>query len=96
MSDQSKLIWFNGEIVPWEEAQIHVMSHVLHYGSGVFEGIKCYKTDDGRAIFRLDDHIDRLLQLNGDVRDEYLTDLLFIAQKKGNKIFDFGPFGKLY
>ena len=41
-------------------------------------------------------YIDRLLQLNGDVRDEYLTDLLFIAQKKGNKIFDFGPFGKLY
>ena len=62
MSDQSKLIWFNGEIVPWEEAQIHVMSHVLHYGSGVFEGIKCYSTQDGPVIFRLDDHIKRLFE----------------------------------
>ena len=60
MSDQSKLIWFNGEIVPWEEAQIHVMSHVLHYGSGVFEGIRCYKVDNSSIIFRLEDHIDRL------------------------------------
>ena len=62
MSDQSKLIWFNGEIVPWEEAQIPVMSHVLHYGSGVFEGIKCYSTQNGPAIFRLDDHIKRLFE----------------------------------
>jgi len=62
MSDQSKLIWFNGEIVPWEEAQIHVMSHVLHYGSGVFEGIKCYSTKNGPTIFRLNDHIRRLYE----------------------------------
>ena len=62
MSDQSKLIWFNGKIVPWEEAQIHVMSHVLHYGSGVFEGIKCYSTQNGPVIFRLDDHIKRLFE----------------------------------
>ena len=62
MSDQAKYIWFNGEIVPWENAKIHVMSHVLHYGSGVFEGIKCYKTDNGRSIFRLNEHIERLQQ----------------------------------
>ena len=62
MSDQSKYIWFNGEITPWEDAKIHVMSHVLHYGSGVFEGIKCYTTDAGPAIFRLGDHIHRLIQ----------------------------------
>lgn len=60
MADQSKLIWFNGEIIPWEDANIHVMSHVLHYGSGIFEGIKCYSTDNGPAIFRLEDHIERL------------------------------------
>ncbi|MBC8257285.1 MAG: branched-chain amino acid transaminase [Candidatus Marinimicrobia bacterium] len=60
MADQSKLIWFNGEIIPWDEANIHVMSHVLHYGSGVFEGIKCYSTENGPAIFRLEDHIERL------------------------------------
>ena len=62
MSDKSKYIWFNGEIIPWEDAQVHVMSHVLHYGSGVFEGIKCYKTDHGGAIFKLNEHIDRLFE----------------------------------
>jgi len=62
MADQSKYIWFNGQIIPWQDAQIHVMSHVLHYGSGVFEGIKCYSTDKGPAIFRLNDHIKRLLE----------------------------------
>ena len=60
MSDQSKYIWFNGAMVPWKEAKVHVMSHVIHYGSGVWEGIKCYKTEDGPAIFKLDDHIRRL------------------------------------
>jgi branched-chain amino acid aminotransferase len=62
MADQSKYIWFNGEIIPWEDAKIHVMSHVLHYGSGVFEGIKCYSTGEGPAIFRLGDHVHRLIQ----------------------------------
>ena len=62
MADQSKFIWFNGNIVPWNDAKIHVMSHVLHYGSGVFEGIKCYAAEEGPAIFRLDDHIHRLFE----------------------------------
>ena len=62
MSDYSKYIWYNSNIIPWEEANTHVMSHVLHYGSGVFEGIKCYKTTKGPAIFRLEDHIDRLFK----------------------------------
>lgn len=62
MTDKSKYIWFNGGIIPWEDAKIHVMSHVLHYGSGVFEGIKCYSTDEGPAIFRLEDHIQRLFE----------------------------------
>jgi len=62
MADQSKFIWFNGKVIPWNDAKIHVMSHVLHYGSGVFEGIKCYATEDGPAIFRLDDHIHRLFE----------------------------------
>ena len=60
MADYSKYIWHNGKVIPWEDAKVHVMSHVLHYGSGVFEGIKCYNTDSGPQIFRLDDHIDRL------------------------------------
>ena len=62
MTDYSKYIWHNGEIIPWDDAKIHVMSHVLHYGSGVFEGIKCYNTVTGPQIFRLEDHIDRLFR----------------------------------
>ena len=62
MSDRSKYIWYNNKITDWDNANIHVMSHVIHYGSGVFEGIKCYKTDKGPAIFRLDEHIDRLYE----------------------------------
>lgn len=65
MADQAKYIWFNGSVVPWENAKIHVMSHILHYGSGVFEGIKCYATDQGPAVFRLNDHVNRLF-LSGE------------------------------
>ncbi|PEN13686.1 branched chain amino acid aminotransferase [Longibacter salinarum] len=54
-------IWFNGEFVPYEEANIHVLSHVVHYGSSVFEGIRCYNTDEGSAIFRLEEHMKRLV-----------------------------------
>ena len=55
-------IWHNGTIKPWAEATTHVMSHALHYGSSVFEGIRCYATPDGPVIFRLDDHNRRLFQ----------------------------------
>src|SRR3954464_1380008 len=58
--DQVDLIWKNGEFVPWEQAQTHVLSHGLHYGTGVFEGIRCYDTERGPAIFRHRDHLDRL------------------------------------
>jgi branched-chain amino acid aminotransferase len=54
-------IWFNGELVPFEKATIHVLSHVVHYGSSVFEGIRCYKTEQGPAIFRLREHMKRLV-----------------------------------
>ena len=54
-------IWFNGELVPHEDATIHVLSHVVHYGSSVFEGIRCYKTDRGSAVFRLTEHMRRLV-----------------------------------
>jgi len=57
--DQSKWVWRNGEIIRWEDATTHVSAHALHYGSGVFEGIRCYATDAGPAIFRLDAHLDR-------------------------------------
>ncbi len=57
----TRLIWFNGEIVPWEQATVHVMAHALHYGSSIFEGIRCYDTPRGPAIFRLAPHIERML-----------------------------------
>ena len=56
----AKLIWLNGRMVPWEQATVHVLSHAIHYGSSVFEGIRVYKTPDGPKIFRLTDHIKRL------------------------------------
>jgi branched-chain amino acid aminotransferase len=56
----TKYIWFNGELVPWEKATVHVMTHALHYGSSVFEGIRCYNTPKGPAIFRLAPHMRRL------------------------------------
>lgn len=57
----SKLIWMNGRMIPWEQATVHVMSHALHYGSSVFEGIRVYKTPEGPVAFRLRDHVQRLL-----------------------------------
>ncbi|UGS36285.1 branched-chain amino acid transaminase [Capillimicrobium parvum] len=56
----TELIWFNGEFVKWEDATVHVLTHGLHYGTGVFEGVRCYETEIGPAIFRHDDHIARL------------------------------------
>lgn len=58
----SRYIWFNGALKPWETAQVHVLSHALHYGSAVFEGIRCYKTGDGPKVFRLADHVERMFQ----------------------------------
>jgi branched-chain amino acid aminotransferase len=61
MADRSDTIWMDGKLVAWDDAKVHVMTHSLHYGLGAFEGIRCYKCDDGRsAIFRLDAHIRRL------------------------------------
>jgi len=56
----SKFIWHEGKLVPWEQATVHVLSHALHYGSSVFEGIRVYKTPTGAAGFRLTDHVRRL------------------------------------
>lgn len=58
-----KKIWMDGEMVDWDQAQVHVLTHTLHYGLGVFEGIRCYRTDDGRsAVFRLKEHVSRLYE----------------------------------
>ncbi len=59
-TNTTKYIWFNGQMVEWEKATVHVMTHALHYGSSVFEGIRAYNTPKGPCIFRLNEHIDRL------------------------------------
>jgi branched-chain amino acid aminotransferase len=59
-AQKSDLIWMNGKLVPWDAGNIHLASHVIHYGSAVFEGIRCYKTPEGPAVFRLDAHTERL------------------------------------
>ncbi len=58
--EPTKYIWMDGELVPWEQATVHVLTHALHYGTGVFEGIRAYETSDGAAVFRLTDHMVRL------------------------------------
>ncbi|MCU0835016.1 MAG: branched-chain amino acid aminotransferase [Chromatiaceae bacterium] len=60
MADRDGLIWLDGELVPWREAKTHVLTHTLHYGMGVFEGVRAYRTQKGTAIFRLREHTDRL------------------------------------
>jgi len=62
MADRDGVIWLDGEMVPWREAKVHVLTHTLHYGMGVFEGVRAYNTDKGTAIFRLDAHTDRLFR----------------------------------
>jgi branched-chain amino acid aminotransferase len=62
MDDRDGVIWYDGELVPWREAKTHVLTHTLHYGMGVFEGVRAYKTDKGPAIFRLREHTDRLFR----------------------------------
>ncbi|ALP52165.1 branched chain amino acid aminotransferase [Candidatus Tenderia electrophaga] len=62
MADRDGVIWVDGELVPWREATVHVLTHTLHYGMGVFEGERVYNTDKGPAIFRLQEHTDRLFR----------------------------------
>jgi branched-chain amino acid aminotransferase len=71
--DKAEFIWFDGELVPWDKATIHVLSHVVHYGSSVFEGVRCYATPQGPAIFRLKEHTRRLF----DSAKIYRMDLPF-------------------
>jgi branched-chain amino acid aminotransferase len=79
--DQVKWVWMNGEIVQWSKANIHVSTHALHYGTGIFEGVRCYDTPRGPAVFRLDEHLDRLFasaELHG-VKMPYLHNELGAA-----------------
>ena len=75
--EQSEFIWMNGEVVPWEDAQVHVLTHALHYGTSVFEGVRCYDTEIGPAIFRHQDHIGRLFRS----AQAYFMELPFTADQ---------------
>jgi branched-chain amino acid aminotransferase len=75
--DTAELIWQNGEFVPWEDAKVHVLTHGLHYGTGVFEGIRCYETERGPAVFRHREHLERLEKS----AELYYMDLPFTAEE---------------
>ena len=62
MADRDGVIWLDGELIEWRDAKVHLLTHTLHYGLGVFEGVRAYKTDQGAAIFRLQEHTDRLFR----------------------------------
>ncbi len=62
MADRDGLIWFDGELIPWRDAKIHVLTHSLHYGMGAFEGVRAYETERGTCIFKLQEHTDRLFR----------------------------------
>lgn len=83
MADRDGVIWLDGEMVPWREAKTHVLTHTLHYGMGVFEGVRAYHAEQGTAIFRLQEHTDRLFRsahiLNMPM--PYDSDTLIEAQK---------------
>lgn len=105
---ETSFIWVNGEFVPWNEAKTHVLTHGLHYGSGVFEGIRCYSTSEGSAIFRLRDHVDRFFRsahamgmtipythetINQAIIDTVKTNRLSEGYIRPLAFFDYGKIG---
>lgn len=87
MDERDGWIWFDGEFVPWREAKVHVLTHTLHYGTGVFEGVRAYRTDNGTAIFRLKDHTRRLFDSAAivGIRMPFTPDELNVAQREAVK-----------
>jgi len=90
MSDRDGVIWLDGQLVPWREAQTHVLTHTLHYGMGVFEGVRAYHAEQGTAIFRLQEHTDRLfnsahiLGMNIPFSKDELNDAQLAAVRENN------------
>lgn len=87
MDERDGWIWFDGEFVPWREAKVHVLTHTLHYGTGVFEGVRAYRTGNGTAIFRLKDHTRRLFDSAAivGIRMPFTPDELNAAQREAVK-----------
>ena len=82
--ETTQYIWHNGDLIPWENAKIHVMSHVIHYGSSVFEGIRCYKQPGGAGVFRLPEHMARLV----DSAKIYRMPLPYTAEQLSAAVVD--------
>ena len=91
MISKTKKIWMDGRFRDWDDATIHVLTHTLHYGLGVFEGIRCYKTKNGPAIFRLDDHIERLF----DSSHIFLVDIPFSKEDISDAVIETVRINKL-
>ena len=68
-------IWMNGKLVDWDQAQVHVLTHTLHYGTGVFEGIRAYETEKGPAVFRLTEHMQRFIDRKSTRLNSSHTDI---------------------
>ncbi len=81
---KSEYIWYDGAFVPWDEAKVHVLAHVLHYGSSVFEGIRCYSTPSGPAVFRLGPHLKRMY----DSCKVYRIEIPFAKEELGEAILE--------
>ena len=90
MADRDGVIWYDGKLVNWRDATTHVLTHTLHYGMGVFEGVRAYKTDKGTAIFRLQEHTDRLfnsahiLQMKMPFTKQEIADAMRAAVRENN------------
>src|SRR3954463_9257157 len=84
MADRDGVIWFDGKLVPWRTANIHVLTHSLHYGLAVFEGLRAYNTEDGTAIFRLEEHTERMFNSAHIymMKIPYSREVLMEAQKE--------------
>ena len=82
--DKQTKVWFDGELVDWKDANISVLSHVVHYGTSVFEGIRAYKNDNGVAVFRLEEHVQRLF----DSAKVYKMDIPFTQDEIAEAILE--------
>ena len=89
--EKAKFIWMDGKLTPWDEANVHILTHTLHYGNGVFEGTRAYMTEDGLAIFRLRDHTKRLLNSAKitRIKPSYTVEELENAQLELLRVNDF-------
>lgn len=84
MIDKTEKIWMDGKFIDWDDAKVHILTHTLHYGLGIFEGIRCYETDEGPSIFRLEEHIERLF----NSAHIFMIDIPFSKEELKNAVIE--------